>query len=357
MSKARKCPFTFNLEPPLKRTRGKNVSEEEKIVCKYFKERGATNLSISELTGIGSKSIANILSKDSLKNRKGQGRKRITTEEEDDEIIKRAKKFSRKGSRQLAPDMERKYEIKISSRTFRRRVQEAGGFWGHQKTKYIMTENDYFTRLEYANDHVNRSWKKTFIFHDESFFNLDPNHRQERFFEDMEKGNTKKHWQNLKFECFVTSDWKSKLYFWHEYRKSSTWIECFTKYHEQMCYDHRPLQMGKLTYLFDKAPSHKSKESVKFYHDNGINFEFFCNKPVEINIVERIWLIVKEYTWKKNPKTLPEAKKYLKRAYNMITQKEIREMIDEIPKRLEEVKNCNGDKTHYWSDCSHSKIA
>ena len=138
MSKARKCPFTFNLEPPLKRTRGKNVSEEEKIVCKYFKERGATNLSISELTGIGSKSIANILSKDSLKNRKGQGRKRITTEEEDDEIIKRAKKFSRKGSRQLAPDMERKYEIKISSRTFRRRVQEAGGFWGHQKTKYIM---------------------------------------------------------------------------------------------------------------------------------------------------------------------------------------------------------------------------
>ncbi len=179
---------------------------------------------------------------------------------------------------------------------------------------------------------------------------MDPNHRRSRHFPDEEIGNKKKHWRHLKFECFVTSEWKSKLYFWTGTRNSKTWAVDFTKYHKDLSENHKDIRRRKITYNFDLAPSHKSKASKQFYNELGIRYELFGNKPVEINACERVWGRIKQYAWSKNPQTLKDAKRYLKREYRRITREDLRKYFKEIPQRLKEISNCAGGKTRYWSN-------
>ena len=72
---------------------------------------------------------------------------------------------------------------------------------------------------------------------------------------------------------------------------------------------------------------------------------------MEINICERVWFIIKSYTW---TKTMKDAKRFLKEAYSKITSQDLRNMFKDLPKRIQEVKEKWGGKTHYWSDSSHT---
>ena len=70
---------------------------------------------------------------------------------------------------------------------------------------------------------------------------------------------------NLKFECFVTSEWKSKLYFWTGTRSSKSWAQSLTEYHKEMSIQYKDLRDKKLTYNFDKAPCHIGVKNLEVF--------------------------------------------------------------------------------------------
>jgi len=340
----------FSFVPVKQRKPGENFSLATRISIKVFNDFGMPSKAIAKVVCSTKRSVDKVLQKKGVVNEKGQGRPRKTTRKEDKKILKYCSKYRRRGTAILNPSIQRKYSIHLSARSIRNRLRVAGVWWGYQKTKHIMTKNDYSTRFDFAEKYKNKSWKRYDIHHDESFMNLSTNVRRERHFPTDNEGNAQKHWTNLKFECFVTSEWKSKLYFWTGRRNSINWVNDLTTYHKDLKEEHTDVRLNKCKWWFDKAPCHKSGFSCNYYNLNRINFELFCNKPVEINVCERIWGRIKQYAWSKNPKTLKDTKRYLKREYNRITQVDLRKMFSEIPKRVKEVSKNNGAKSHYWTD-------
>ncbi len=334
--------------PKKKRKQGHHLSIEERTTIKVLRSKKMKVKDIADLIMCSEDAVYKLLRKMDVANLKGQGRKRITTKTEDRRIIEVAKKNRRVGTAKLVPHLKQKYGVEVSTSTFLRRIKEVGGFWGHQQTKHIMTENDIITRKKYAKINCLKNWMKKDCHHDESYINLDPNHRRSRHFPNDEIGNRKKHWRNLKFECYCTSEWKSELIFWTGTRTKETWVRDFKIAYEKLKLRHRAVRQKKITFHFDKAPSHKAKYSINEYRKIGVRYKMFCNKPVEINVCKRIWWRIKKFAWGRNPKTLNEFKQLLVEEYGRITQKDLREYFT-IPRRIKEVKKCNGGKTHYWT--------
>ncbi len=345
----RKMTFTFTPRKSLKR--GENFLESDKITMKTLSDFGVPKTKVAQLFSTSDRSVYRVVENATNKNKNGQGRKKKTTRKQDKKIIKYVKNFPRRSSKFIASKFSKKYGVQISADTVRRRVKDKGGYFGHQKTKYIITKACINSRFDWSYQYFNYKWMRKSIMHDESYFSLNPDSRKSWFFVDQTFGNKKKHWMNLKFECFVSSEWKSKLYFFEGYRDTKHWAQHFDKYYDELKATYKKIRKGEMDFFLDKAPSHLSKAALKFYREKGIAgvMKGFCSKPVEINVCEQIWMRIKKYAWEKNPKTLVDAKVYLEREYGRITRDDLREMFWKVQDRVRHVNSCEGKKTKYWS--------
>eukprot|EP00795_Rhopilema_esculentum_P008069 gene8069-13984_t len=107
----------------------------------------------------------------SVEDRKGRGRKRITTSREDRLIVKQSLKDRRKTSRILANELKDAHDIKVSSRTVRRRLVDSGLKYCRAKKKPLLSEKARAKRLDWGRQHRDYDWSKV-IFSDESRFCL-----------------------------------------------------------------------------------------------------------------------------------------------------------------------------------------
>jgi transposase len=107
-----------------------------------------------------------------LSDQEKTGRRRSTTEKDDERIVKLAKTEHDITAAQIQQKMENK-NINVSIRTIRRRLCKAGAKYTNEISKPLLKEKHREKRLEWAKQHQNFDWKQV-IFTDESTFRLFP---------------------------------------------------------------------------------------------------------------------------------------------------------------------------------------
>ena len=100
------------------------------------------------------------------------GRPRCTTEKQDERMTEMATAEHNITSNQIKEKMNKR-GTRVSVRTVRRRLHEAGGKYINEISKPLLTENHWEKRLQWAKKHQNFNWNQV-IFTDESTFQLFP---------------------------------------------------------------------------------------------------------------------------------------------------------------------------------------
>ena len=128
--------------------------------------------------GVSNGCITNIAKKEKqslpVENHPGQGRKKLTSHQEDHHLIKLMEKDRCQTNRQLASEWSASNGKSISARTIRRRLFEAGYKSYTTKRKSYRKLQHRFSRLKFARKHDRwtfNQWKNV-IFSDESHFEV-----------------------------------------------------------------------------------------------------------------------------------------------------------------------------------------
>lgn len=74
--------------------------------------------------------------------------------------------------------------------------------------------------------------------------------------------------------------------------------------------------------------------------------EWPANSP-DLNPIENLWAMLKENVAKRNPKTKEELKTVLLEEWDCISQEKIDDLIDSMPKRINQCLAANGGHTSY----------
>ena len=94
----------------------------------------------------------------------------------------------------------------------------------------------------------------------------------------------------------------------------------------------------------DLAPAHRSYKTAKYLKEKKIDaLEWPCNSP-DLNIIEFVWQKMKTRVQQVHLKTL-ELKAVLREVWASITQNELEEMVESMPRRIHEVIAKKGDAT------------
>ncbi len=190
--------------------------------------------------------------------------------------------------------VNKKVKKNISGRTTRRIIQKGGGSWKRQGEDINLTVGQKRKRLDWSVSKKDVS-TEMWCMHDESYYGLNNPNKKRRVFPDSPKLAKKKGGRKLKFEGFITPNHKSDLYFWTGTRNSSHFVNHFFKY-----YDDRGDKFfrnkiyGDTKFFLDQAPGHWAKDTRKTLNDRNIDFEYFCAKPCELNLIEQFWRKIKK---------------------------------------------------------------
>ncbi len=335
---------------PRKRKRGENLSEKDRKTIQGLYSWGYTTAKVIEISGFSAKACRRWKKRKIEKNEKGQGRKPKLGKRETRKVLKILQENNRTGTKRLTPEINRVISVPISDRTVRRISVREGSRWAYPQRETKFTNSQKVERVEWCLEHrTARVWKGAWL-HDESYYSMDPHKYKSRIFPDDEKAKLQKQWKLLKFEAFVNREGKSKLYFW-EGRRDQVHFRRHMRdiYLDDLKKLNRKLRVKLPSYFFDKASCHTAKRTQKFLNRRNLRWEFFCTKPCSINVIEQLWGIIKTETWKRKPKNMKEAQKYLTEEWNKITREKLRNLFDSIPTRVREVIQNGGGKTHYWT--------
>ena len=109
--------LTFSFTPKLRRGIGSNISLREKTAIKVLKELNIEPRIIAKIFCTTTRSVNRILSKKSRRNKKGQGRPKITTVKQDRKITKVCRQYKRRGTKVLSSVLKRKYGVDCEKKT------------------------------------------------------------------------------------------------------------------------------------------------------------------------------------------------------------------------------------------------
>ena len=150
------------------------LSTEDQIRLVVLHDEGYSCNRIALKVKISQSTVQRIVKKHkemcSVEDRKGRGRKRITTSRVDRLIVKESLKARRKTSRVLANELRNDHNTIVSSRTVRRLVG-SGLKYCRAKKKPLVREKARMKRMGWGRQHRHYDWNKM-IFSDESRFCL-----------------------------------------------------------------------------------------------------------------------------------------------------------------------------------------
>lgn len=156
----------------------KQLSIDSRNAIVKAKQRGETNRQVAELFGVSHTTVGRIYKKfldSNLVERKpGSGRGRKSTEREDRLMIRVVKNDPRKTATDITRYAAEQLQLKLSSRTVRRRLREANLFAHRPAKKPLISIKNRKARLNFARRFQRWSssdWEKV-LWSDESKFNL-----------------------------------------------------------------------------------------------------------------------------------------------------------------------------------------
>lgn len=164
----------------LKRTKmsSRRLSQDDRVKMVVLREERYSMEAIASRVKCSHSAVSKTLKKHtklgSVRDRLRTGRPRISSAREDRELVRLSLKNRRLTSTQLKREWGESSKVACSSRTVRRRLDDAGLYGRVARKKPLLTERHKAIRLKWAKDHkdwIVDDWEKV-IWSDESKFNL-----------------------------------------------------------------------------------------------------------------------------------------------------------------------------------------
>lgn len=272
----------------------------------------------------------------SRKSRKGTNK--LTTNEEDEKILKLALKNDKFRLLSLQKELIEQ-KIYISKTTIWRRLKENNYIYGNYLNKPALTEKQIIKRLEWCNKYKNTDWTKI-MFSDEATIYMNKNNTKCWFISGSRKINRKKrHSIKLNLWAFITVEGLGQYELFKENLnadkyESILFENLFSVYDE--------------TYKFqqDNHPVHKSNQLKNFFNDYNIEtIDWPPNSP-DLNPIENLWALVK-YELSLLELTKENFEQTIKNTLDKINLIHIYNMIGNMHVRLQQVIDSNGDSINY----------
>ena len=329
-----------------------DLTENQAAIIKSLYVNGIKQVEIAAQLGISQSAVSKCLRNTGI-NRQNCGQKRSTSERDDRQLARLAKKNRFCSSKQLA-GMWKETGVEASDRTAHRRLHEQGFRCRIPATKPLLSAKQRQKRLKWCRekkDWTAEQWSSV-MFSDESKFVISFGNKGPRVWRKKGERNLDGCLKrNVKFPQSVmvwgamSSAGVSDLCF----LKSSVNAAVYQDILEHFMLPAAEQLFGDNEFIFqqDLAPAHSAKSTQKWFENSQLQvLDWPANSP-DLNPIENLWAIVKKKLNKHHPNTSQQLKDAIKTCWNEVTPRECQQLIHSMPRRIEAVIKARGDGTKY----------
>ncbi len=282
----------------------------------------------------------------SVKNRPGQGRKRLLTSKEVARVVKKAK--SGKSAAEISRESARSRK-KFSTDTARRRLKESGLQWLVVQKRETITPQQQAKRLSFAKKMLAFDWKNV-LFTDEKTFQLSGGpYKKWQDPENRDEAPKTRHAPKIHVWAGIGYYWKTDLYVFDENLDGELYRKILRqRIPPRLSLDCPMKKRGNWVFLQDNDPKHTAKKTQQYLDEIAPDRirDFPPNSP-DFNVQEDAWSQLEQAIKKKNIPNVTALKKTLKKEWNNLSWDKMRGSIMSLPSRLEECISRDGQRTNY----------
>lgn len=286
----------------------------------------------------------------SIKDDPGRGRKKITTETQDDNIVRSAQETPLTTPRIIRSRLE----LDVSARTIRRRLDEAGLYGRVARMEYPFTDEHIEKRRAFALAHLDWTvdeWNRV-IYADEAFICLGASGQVwvqrpqdtawvKEYMVDGIDGFAPKigifgSFTHAGVGPMQIYDCNMDKYYYRSILNDSVYAYANQKYGEKGCY-----------YLHDNAPY--AKANVVKWWFKGKQIERLEMPPYspDVNPTENLWAVLKRQIDARAPKTIEELTKITREEWLKLDPTFCDKLVQSMPNRMQAIVDAEGYKTRY----------
>jgi transposase len=296
------------------------------------------------------KTVNNVIEKyqetGTVHDRSKSGRKRKLSNKQ----VKRAIRKAKKGK--TAPQIAREFEIEVDPSTIRRRLREAGLFYGRVLKVEKLTKRHKELRVQYSKEMKDYKWKRVF-FSDEKTFQLGATptrawqEQSDRVVKEYVKHAPKLHvWGAIGYYG------RTELHCFQENLNSEVYqriLKQNLKENKLIYSNDAPKTLpGNWRFLQDNAPSHRAKKSMEVVQELvGDRFIRHPAKSPDLNPIENIWAILDRKVKAAEITNIETLKRFLRKQWKTLSWRQIRNCVNSMPRRLELCRESGGNRLQY----------
>lgn len=318
-----------------------------------YADCGLSGRQIGKKIGRAQSTVAKFLqdynSSSNYERRIGSGRKRKTTNTDDQNILSVAIKTRTISAKQIKRDLN----MNISPQTIRNRLHEAGYYSHFQVKKPFVSIINQQRRLTWAKEHLSWSteeWKKL-LWSDESPYVLRFQHSKrvwrlpnERYSKSCMTGTVKQDKRIMVWGCFA-SHGVGNLY-------RVKGIMDKEQYHQilirQMVSSAKKLfKDGNFIFQHDNDPKHKAKIIQKYLERKNITTLDWPSQSPDLNPIENVWIFLDKQVADRNPQNENELFQVLEVGWINLPTDFLTNLVESTPRRCQAVIKNGGMPTKY----------
>ena len=336
----------------------RRLTHDDRVKIVVLREEGYSLAEIAARVRCSKSGVSKTLSRvrvtGSVNDRKRSGRPRITSPRDDRALVKMSLQNRRLTSTELKRKLKDSLEVECSSRTVRRRLDNAGLHGRVARKKPLLTSRHRAIRLKWAKerkDWTPSDWNKI-VWSDESKYNLFGSdgrvYIRRRVGEELLSECTQ---QTVKFGGGSVMVWGCM---------SCDGVGPLVKVEGRMSgRDYIRLLSQTLVpyiqslgpeYIFqdDNAPCHRAHTVTRWVASKGVKtMEVWPPQSPDLNPIEHLWRILAIRIKSYKPKNLKELEERLKEEWSKIPAVEVQNLIASMPKRVAAVITAKGGPTKY----------
>ena len=349
------APRLVGVEPNPGPPKSKRLSEEERWrVVHYSTLEHLSIRRIAQKMQISKTTVAQLLKKFQqtglVSDLARTGRKRKISEQEENKIVKKAKK--EKPASEIARELSQESKNEVSVDTVRRILHKHNLRWLVKQKVEALSEVNKAKRLDYALEMNKFNWKRVLFSDEKSFF---VGSFETHCWQEIGKRVTRsftRHPPKLHVWAAAGYYMKSKLFFFTENLTSDLYQRILRQRlpEDHLIYapDCPPSLPAKWVFMQDNDPKHKSNDTMNFLQERvGDRILHHPSQSPDLNIVEDLWSYLDRKVKASHVKSIDALKRKLKKEWDLLSWDEIRKTVDSMPARLAECVQLQGARTHY----------
>lgn len=270
------------------------------------------------------------------------GRSRVTSNIEDQSILKIVHKDPEVTSGQVSVGMKRRGVV-ISARTVRRRLTQGGLKYTPPMLKPLLSETQQKNRLLWSKSHMNMDWNQV-VFTDETtvVLNKPPSRLWQRPGARVPVWTIKHPLKLHIWGCFSSKGF-GEIFMFTQNLNSDLLCTIYEKAllpSAESWFDEWILQE-------DNDPKHMAKKSKKWKDEHDVHRMPWPAQSPDLNPIENVWKVLKCQIRQYHPQSLISLKKCVSHIWGQLSDEYAKNLVNSMSSRLEACISSNGGFTPY----------